>query len=264
MTTFKKKLSENLSERSMYYVDGRSLLLKVQPLNRDLDLNHIARITSAMIDGAIVPPIELSKESCIVIDGHHRYYAAIEVWKTNPDYRLDFYFSDISVYDEIMTKIHRNNNTKSWILSDYLKKFAGSGNVNYRNLVGFLNNPKHSLLRDKNGIFQITAAMDLLGKSNDDLKKGDLIVTTEDLIRGEHLYSKLLLFVNKFTELNNYVAAHQITKRSNIKTWSKAYPLLLNHFGNDNEILNQLHRFVNPIDTNKRVLWKASFENLMK
>ncbi|MEW9195151.1 DNA-binding protein, partial [Klebsiella pneumoniae] len=63
--------------------------LYVEPgLNiREIDQDHVAEFRDAFIAGESVPPldVQVTEKGVKVIDGHHRYYGAIEATKAGAD-----------------------------------------------------------------------------------------------------------------------------------------------------------------------------------
>ncbi|WP_220676415.1 ParB/RepB/Spo0J family partition protein [Klebsiella pasteurii] len=102
--------------------------LYVEPgLNiRDIDQEHVAEFRDAFIAGESVPPldVQVTEKGVKVIDGHHRYYGAIEATKAGADViRLECKDFVGSEADRIAFMVTRN---QGWEPDEIAKKVKRS------------------------------------------------------------------------------------------------------------------------------------------
>jgi hypothetical protein len=103
-------------------------IFKISPNNRAIDQNHVKRLTyliakkNLLIDRPILVDNQFT-----IIDGQHRYYAAINCG-------VDIYYmvSEVASSDEASSL---NAGSHNWGIDDYANYYAKSGNVEYIKLL---------------------------------------------------------------------------------------------------------------------------------
>ena len=59
-------------ENKLYVLEEEDRLQMVDGNRVNIDRSHVLAIAKAMIDGSIIPPIIVDKETKIIVDGQHR------------------------------------------------------------------------------------------------------------------------------------------------------------------------------------------------
>lgn len=176
---------------------------------RVLDQKHVKEIEKDIMDGnaKYMSPIEVNINSFGVIEGNHRYQAALNAWEKGSDYTLRVIFYDLSEEEEADIVVKKNTSQKSWTVKDFKHKLLVEGNPDARRLQDFcLSHPMLHGKQKKDGTIPIKDryAMAFLKGANitKEIISGTISITQDDIETAEELYKevetiyKLLGFVS--------------------------------------------------------------------
>lgn len=157
--------------------------------NREIkDERHVRNIMNAMMNGEFIPPIIVDVRTKLVIDGQHRYTAALNLWKQKIGYQLLVIESEFD--NPLLAAIKYNNKAKNWRTSTFVNAYITDGRESYNLLKEFC--LTHKLLHFGN-ICKYSSAILLLGHrySTTVVQNGTLVVTMEQCAQAEDVYTEL-------------------------------------------------------------------------
>lgn len=205
-----------------YFIEG----------NREIkDERHVRNIMNAMMNGEFIPPIIVDSRTKLVIDGQHRYTAALNLWKQKIGYQLLVIEAEFD--NPLLAAIKYNNKSKNWRTATYVNAYITDGRESYRLLKEFC--LSHDLLH-LGEICKYSSAISLLGHRYDTVvvQNGTLIITAEQCAQAEIIYVELAAMCNIIPPaLQKHVILAWIAIRKNIlehRTMEDYLNLLRNKF----------------------------------
>ncbi len=111
--------------------------------NRPLTSN-VKKIVHAMLDpdhdsvDGFLAPVIVDKRTKTIVDGQHRYFAAMELWRQSIPYHLSVCYYDFS--NPLLAAIHFNNTSKRWTQENYVQAWIAEGYEQYQLLKDFVHN----------------------------------------------------------------------------------------------------------------------------
>ena len=157
--------------------------------NREIsDEKHIRSIMNSMTNGGYIPPITVDSKTKIIVDGQHRYVAAINLWKQGIDYELPVILADFE--NPLLEAIKYNNTSKEWRTASYVKAYIADERESYILLQRFCET--HPLLGTGNK-FKYSTALVLLTHTHKSevVKNGTLVVTLDQCRKAETVYREM-------------------------------------------------------------------------
>lgn len=168
-------------DEDFYFIEG----------NREVrDEKHVRNIMNAMLQGEFIPPIIVDEKTRLVIDGQHRYTAAVNLWKQKIAYPIVVIESEFE--NPLLAAITYNNRSKNWRTATYVNAYIADNRESYKLLKEFCLN--HSMLH-LGEICKYSSAILLLNHVYDTavVQNGTLVVTAEQCAQAEMLYQELAL-----------------------------------------------------------------------
>lgn len=151
--------------------------------NRPLTTN-VKKIAHAMmhpendqVDGFLAPII-VDKNTKMIVDGQHRYFAAMELWKESIPYALSVCYYDFS--NPLLAAIHFNNTSKRWTQENYVQAWIADGKKQYQLLKSFVH--------DCPELSYKTALELIYGKSCATVISGGTLKLNEVILRQAKIY----------------------------------------------------------------------------
>ena len=154
------------------------------------DEKHVRNIMNAMMQGEFIPPIIVDEKTRLVIDGQHRYTAALNLWKQKIAYPMVVIESEFD--NSLLAAITYNNRSKNWKTATYVNAYIADNRESYKLLKEFcLSHPMLHL----GEICKYSSAILLLNHIYDTavVQNGTLVVTVEQCVQAEILYHELEL-----------------------------------------------------------------------
>lgn len=189
------------------YIDG----------NREVvDERHIRNIMNAMMRHEFIPPIVVDAITKLIVDGQHRYAAAINLWKQGILYELPVIFENFE--NPLLAAILYNNGSKSWHIQHYINAYAKDDRKSYTILKQFCASHKEISVGK---IPNYSAAITIITHTYDttNVKGGNLVITEDQCIKAETLYNELVIL----RKLIPFMFDYKI-----IKSWIKVREEVLN------------------------------------
>jgi hypothetical protein len=162
-----------------YFIEG----------NREVrDEKHVRSIMNAMMNGEFIPPIIVDSATKLVIDGQHRYTAALNLWKQKIGYQL--LVIEAHFDNPLLAAIKYNNRAKNWRTSTFVNAYIADGRDSYKLLKEFC--LTHKLLH-LGEICKYSSAIPVLGHRYDTVvvQNGTLVITAEQCAQAEVVYAEL-------------------------------------------------------------------------
>lgn len=164
---------------------------------RNLYDKHVREIEQDILSGKakFMAPVEININTGGVIDGNHRFKAALNAWEKGSDFKLEAIFRDISQEEETDIIIKKNTSQKSWTKTDFKHKLLIEGNKSAKRLNDFC--LQHEMLhgkKKKDGTCPTKDryAMALLRGQNitDEIISGAIEISDDDVEFGDQLYKE--------------------------------------------------------------------------
>lgn len=205
-----------------YFIEG----------NREIkDERHVRNIMNAMMNGEFIPPIIVDIRTKLVIDGQHRYTAALNLWKQKIGYQLLVIEAEFD--NPLLAAIKYNNRAKNWRTSTFVNAYITDGRESYKLLKEFC---LHHKLLHLGEICKYSSAILLLGHRYNTtvVQNGTLVVTMEQCTQAEDVYAELETMREVIAPvMQSHVITAWIAIRKNIlahKSMDEYMDLLRNKF----------------------------------
>ena len=163
--------------------------------NRPITSN-VKKIAHAMMSPdtdqveGFLAPIIVDKKTLMIVDGQHRYFAAMELWKESIPYALAVCYYEFR--NPLLAAIHFNNTSKRWTQENYVQAWIADGKKQYVLLKEFVH--AHPELNYKSALEFI------YGKSCNSVISGGTLKLTE---KGVEEATKLFNEVKLMAEATN-------------------------------------------------------------
>lgn len=116
--------------------------------NRTINRLHVEKLKKSFAEKYLITPI-IVNESGVIIDGHHRYTAAVEM-------NLPVYYMVINGYNH-QDMVRLNQNSKKWDTMAYVDSYAGMGYPEYVKLKKFMKDNSDFGIRSIMTIISVSA-----------------------------------------------------------------------------------------------------------
>ena len=177
--------------------------------NRTLKEKKVAAIKNAMKEGEYLPPIIVAYPSLTVVEGNHRFRAAMECLKSEIPFVLRVNLTYELDNKELLAARVLNNTQTKWNMKDILHSYCTEGNKNYlalKELMSFC-----PLAKD------ITIALLLAANNRSKVSmirqfnNGQLSLSKEDIADAYKMYNELIKLSEIYQDNCVFNANHIVT-----------------------------------------------------
>lgn len=151
---------------------------------------HVREIRDAIIrEGGMdkFPPITVDINTNVIADGNCRFTAAMEIKESGAldELYIRVIFEDIEQSEFDTRVIELNMGQQSWKLNDFIYNYSLRGKESFSKLIKFCD--RNESLHDKNGKINPRYAASALNVPASKLKDINLVITDEDVERGNEV-----------------------------------------------------------------------------
>ncbi len=157
--------------------------------NREvIDERHIRNIMNSMMEGNFIPPITVDTNTKLIVDGQHRYAAAMNLWKQGIAYPLSVIFAHFD--NPLLAAITYNNRSKNWRTSTFVNAYIADNRNSYILLKKFCKDHRFLTTGEK---YKYSSAIMILTSNYKTavVQAGTLVVTPEQCLQGSTIYNEL-------------------------------------------------------------------------